>query len=462
MASPQQSPILLSGDPVAALDDYLDHGGGRGLALGRSGGADDVISELVRSGLRGRGGGGFPTGAKWASIRDAGPGRRFAVCNAAEGEPGTFKDRALIRHNPYQVLEGLAIAAEVLGVEGAYVATKASFGHEADRLRTAIEETSAAGWFGSKDVTLVLGPEEYLFGEEKALLEVIEGREPLPRLLPPFQHGLFATDIQTGWEATDAPAAGPGQANPTLVNNVESLANVPHILTNGADWYRSHGTQTSPGTIVATVTGDVQHPLVVEVEMGTPLADLIELAGGPHPGRTVQAVLNGVANGVLTASMLAVGCDYEGLAASGSGLGSAGFVVYDDTVCPVEMARMVSRFLYVESCGQCRSCKFGCAEITGALEKLNAGTGNERDVELIGVRLRSVTDQVRCYLATEEQVVISSILQRFPEEFALHLEGRCSHEQPRPLLAPKIVDLADGAVTWDERQARKQPDWTYA
>ena len=454
--------VLLEGDPVAGLDDYVARGGGRGLDAARRAGPDGVIDLLARSGLRGRGGGGFPAGRKWAGIRDAGPGRRFAVCNAAEGEPGTFKDRALIRHNPYQVLEGLAVAVEVIAAEAAYVATKSSYQREAERLERAIEETSAAGWFGAKPVSLVLGPEEYLFGEEKALLEVIEGRDPLPRLFPPFQHGLFATDIQTGWEATDGPARGPGQANPTLVTNVETLANVPHILARGPEWFRSLGTEGSPGTIVATVTGDVANPLVVEVELGTTLASLIDLAGGPLPGRSIQAVVSGVANGVLTDSMLDVALDYEALATAGSGLGSAGFVVYDDTVCPVELARALSRFLYVESCGQCRSCKFGCGEITRALEALNVGTGTDHDVEVIGARLRSVTDQTRCYLANEEQLVVSSILERFAEEFAVHLEGRCSHADARPLLAPKIVDIADGVVTWDDRQATKQPDWTYA
>jgi NADH-quinone oxidoreductase subunit F len=312
-------------------------------------------------------------------------------------------------------------------------------------------------------VTLVLGPDEYLFGEEKGLLEVIEGRDPLPRLVPPFQHGLFATDVQTGWESTDAAVpGGPGQANPTLVNNAETLANVAQIVTRGPEWFRSLGTDRSPGTIIATVTGDVVRPLVVEVELGTTLATLIELAGGPLPGRVIDVVLNGVANGALTAAMLDVRLDYEDLEAVGSGLGSAGFVVYDDTACAVEVARMVSRFLYVESCGQCRSCKFGCGEITRALEAINGGTGTEHDVGVIGARLRTVTDQARCYLATEEQIVVSSMLERFPEGFALHLEGQCSKLVSRSLLVPKIVDLADGVVKWDEHQAAKQPDWTYS
>jgi NADH-quinone oxidoreductase subunit F len=175
----------------------------------------------------------------------------------------------------------------------------------------------------------------------------------------------------------------------------------------------------------------------------------------------VQAVFSGVANAVITPEHLDAAVSYEGLAAVGSGLGSAGFIVYDDTACMVEVARELSRFLYVESCGQCRSCKFGSGEITRALDVIAAGDGAERDVEVIGARLLSVTDQTRCYLAAEEQVLISSILRSYPEEFALHLEGRCSVD-PRPIHVPKLVQVADGVATYDERHAAKQPDWTYA
>ena len=455
--------VLLDGNPVASLDDYLARGGLKALAAAHQLDPDVVIEEITASGLRGRGGAGFPAGRKWAGVRGAGPGRRFAVCNAAEGEPGTFKDRALLRHDPYKVLEGLAIAAYAVGAEVAYIATKASYAQEADRLARAIEELAAHPRFGGLPITLVLGPDEYLFGEEKALLEVIEGNEPLPRLLPPYEHGLFATDIQTGWQAVDAPtgATGKGEPNPTLVNNVETLAHVPRILREGAAWFRALGTPDSPGTTIATIVGDVQRPLVVEVELGTPLAALIELAGGPLPGRTLQAAFSGVANGVITADHFDAPLSYEGLAAVGSGLGSSGFVLYDDTACMVQVAHALSEFLYVESCGQCRSCKFGCGEITRSLEVLLSGDGSEQEVEVIGARLRSVTDQTRCYLAAEEQAMVSSILREYPEEFALHLEGRCSVAE-RPIIVPKLVDLADGVATYDPRQASKQPDWTYA
>ncbi len=452
--------MLLGDKPVANIAEYKALGGGEGFAIAVRFGTEETIAELAASGLRGRGGGGYPTAQKWSGIVSAGPGHRFAVCNAAEGEPGTFKDRALLRHNPYQVLEGLAIAALTIGAQAAYIATKASYGREIERLETAIEEMRTDGSFGEIPITLVQGPDEYLFGEEKALLEVIEGREPLPRWLPPYEHGLFATDIQAGWESVASVQGQGPEPNPTLVNNAETLANVPDILRRGAAAFRATGTVDSPGTIIATVVGDVQYPFVAEVDLGTPLSALLVVAGGPLPGRRLQAAFSGVANGVITSEHFDVPVAYETLAAIGSGLGSAGFVFYDDSACMVEVARALSRFLYVESCGQCRSCKFGCSEITSALQSLVEGTGSDRDIGVIGARLRSVTDQVRCYLATEEQVLISSLLERFPDEFALHLEGRCSVPS-RAIVVPKIVDLDAGTVTYDDRYERKQPDWTY-
>lgn len=457
--------VLLAGTPTDSLRDYRVGGGGQAFAVATQVDPATLVELITASGLRGRGGGGFPTGRKWAGIRAAGPGRRFAVCNAAEGEPGTFKDRALLRHDPYRVLEGLAIAGYAVGAEAAYIATKASYAIEAERLARAIEEIEADGFFGDLRITLVLGPDEYLLGEEKALLEVIEGNDPLPRLLPPYEHGLFATDIQTGWQAVDAPTGagqggGRGQPNPTLINNVETLAHVPRIVLEGADWFRSMGTAESPGTTVVTIVGDVRSPLVAEVALGTPLSELVAMAGGARPGRTLQAAFSGVANAVITADHFDVPVSYEGLTAIGSGMGSAGFVLYDDTACIVDVARTLSRFLYVESCGQCRACKFGTGEITRNLDAIAAGEGTDQHIEVIGARLLSVTDQTRCYLAAEEQVMVSSVLRAFPDEFALHLEGRCSHE-PRPIDVPKLLDVADGVATYDARQARKQPDWTY-
>ncbi len=455
---------LLADEPVTSVDAWLEAGGGLGLARAVELGPQLTIKELALAGLRGRGGAGFPTSRKWAGVRDAGGTHRYVVANAAEGEPATFKDRAILRSNPYQVVEGLLIAAATMEAAQAFVGVKASFTREREALARALAEMQSAGLGSDISVSIVAGPDEYLFGEEKALLEVIEGHAPLPRVLPPFQHGLFATAPQTGWESHEAePGHREGhESNPTLVNNVETLASVPHILARGAEWFRGMGTDESPGNVVATVVGDVAHPGVREVELGTPLADVIEeVGGGALPGRTLKAVLSGAANPVVTSEQLGTPLAYESFAAIGSGMGAAGFAVFDDTACMVDVARQYSRFLWIESCGQCPPCKLGSESITAHLDAIEEGRGTDDDVTLIGAELRRVTDGNRCYLAVQEQVLVSSILRNFSEEFAAHLEGACP--RPRPdLLAAKIVDLTDGRVTYDERQRWKLPDWTYA
>ncbi len=457
--------FLLPARPVESLADYVAAGGGEGLAKARSMAPGAVVQEVQLSHLRGRGGAGFPTGSKWSSVAFGGGGTRYAVCNAAEGEPGTFKDRTLLRLDPYGVLEGLLIACHAVGAESAFIGVKASFERERQRLADALAEITAEGWV-DRVITVVAGPEEYLFGEEKALLEVIEGNEPLPRWLPPYLHGLFATAANLGWEAhpTRPPipfedGADPDEgANPTLVNNVETLANVPHILRHGPEWFRSLGTEQSCGTICCTVVGDVVAPGVVEVELGTPLADVLASCGGPLPGRAVRAVLSGVSNPVVPS--LDVPVSYEGFEAVGSGLGSAGFIVYDDTTCMVEVAASLSRFLAVESCGQCPPCKLGTGAVTAALDRIVGGSGTTVDLDVIVERLRIVADGNRCYLPVQEQRVVASLLNAFPEDFEYHLiEGRCP--RPRTLPLPKIVDIADGVVTYDQRQAHKRADWTY-
>lgn len=454
------STFLLPEAPVATLEEYLVGGGGRGIAAAHTLGPEGTLDEVDGSGLRGRGGAGFPTGVKWQAVVAADGTHRFAVCNAAEGEPATFKDRALLRANPYQVVEGLAIAALAVGARQAYVGIKASFVSEREALTRSVVEMESAELLGDLTVNIVAGPDEYLFGEEKALLEVLEGHDPLPRTLPPHMHGLFATRPEMGWEGHAGEARHPHESNPTLVNNVETLANVAHILANGADWFRSIGTEESPGTLVCTMVGDVRRPGVVEVEMGTPLAELLTTCGSPPDGRRVKAVLSGVANPVLTEEVLEVRLCYEAMEAIGSGLGAAGFAVYDETACMVKLARVISQFLYVESCNQCPACKLGTGEVTAALERVDRGEGSEDDIELTGWRLRSVTDGNRCFLPVQEQRVIGSLLNTFPEEFTDHLEQRAC-PLPRELVIPKVVDLQQGHVAYDDRQPRKRPDWTY-
>ncbi|MGI9023085.1 MAG: NADH-ubiquinone oxidoreductase-F iron-sulfur binding region domain-containing protein, partial [Acidimicrobiales bacterium] len=455
--------FLLPARPVTSVDEWRALGGGEGLARARRLGPAETIKEVSRSRLRGRGGGGFPTGRKWAGVVEQPGTHRYLVANGAEGEPATFKDRALMRANPYQLVEGLAIAGYAIGARESYIAVKERFTTEIAALTAAVEEMAAVGLAGDVAITIVAGPDEYLFGEEKALLEVIEGHAPMPRLLPPFEHGLFATAPQTGWESHEAQPGHRGDhlSNPTLVGNVETLCNVPHILARGADWHRAMGTPVSPGHVVATVVGDVVAPDVGEIELGTSLGDVIDAVGsGVREGQQVKAVFSGVANAVITADHLDAAVSYEGLLAVGSGMGAAGFAVYDETACMVELAYQYSRFLSVESCGQCPPCKQGSGEITDRLAEIEACRGTDRDIEFIGARLRQVTDANRCYLGTEEQLVVSSILAAFPDEFAAHLEGECP--TPRSdLVVPKIVDLGGGTVTYDVGHLRKRPDWTY-
>ena len=457
--------FLLPDTPIGSLDEYLaTDTGGLGLARAVELGPEGTIEEITRSGLRGRGGGGFSTGRKWSGVRGQPGSHRYAVCNGAEGEPGTFKDRALVRANPYQLVEGLFIASFAIGAAEAFICLKARFEQEIEAVTRAVQEMQEAGICPECQVTIVQGPDEYLYGEEKAMLEVVEGNAPMPRLFPPYEHGLFATAPQTGWTATES---APGhdhrhESNPTLVNNLETLSNVPHILVRGADWYRSMGDEASPGNVVCTIVGDVVAPDVGEVELGTPLSRVIdEVGGGVAPGRSVKAVFSGVANPVVRGDQIDVALTYEAFQAAGSGMGACGFIVIDDTACMVEVARLFSLFLYVESCGQCPACKLGSGEMTERLMRIEVGSGSDDDVSEIHSWIQKVTDGNRCYLAVEEQQLVASVLQSFPEEFAEHLQQRrCP--RPRPVALPKLVDLASGQAVYDERQYRKRPDWTYA
>jgi NADH:ubiquinone oxidoreductase subunit F (NADH-binding) len=452
--------FLLHDTAIDSVDAYLERGGGAGIARAIEIGPRAVLDELERSGLRGRGGAGFPTARKWRSIVDGPRDTRYVVCNAAEGEPGTFKDRAMMRNDPYQVVEGIAIAAAATGARDAFIGLKASFTPEREAMTRAVVEMERAGLLDDLTVTIVAGPEEYLFGEEKALLEVIEGNDPLPRWLPPYLHGLFATSPQLGWEARGGGTDNDARSNPTLVNNVETLACVTNVLAGGADWFRSLGTPASTGNVVCTVTGDVERAGVVEVELGTPMTEVLDHFGAPRTGRRVKAVLSGASNPVLTGARLDARVSYEGLAAAGAGLGSAGFVVYDDTACMVHVACVFARFLWVESCGQCPPCKLGTGAIARALEGFAAGDVDEDEAAELEHWLANVADANRCSLPVEAQQLIPSLLAEFADDFAAHEQRRCSLRHD--MLLPKIVDIVDGVARYDERQGSKQPDWTYA
>lgn len=463
MDRPQPGDPYLS-MPVESWERYLATGHGLvGLERAVERGRSWAIDEITRAGLRGRGGGGFPTGRKWAGIAAQTEGTRYVVCNAAEGEPGTFKDRALLRANPYQLVEGVITAAFAVDAAEAFICIKDHFGEEVERLERAILDFDEAGVCQDCRLTVIRGPDEYLFGEEKAMLEVIEGNPPLPRVLPPYEHGLFATVPQAGWGAGGGAISSSEEqrSNPTLVNNVETLSNVPHILTRGAEWFRTMGTQETPGHFLCTVVGDVTAPGVAEIEAGTPLRQIIDqVGGGVAEGRAVKAVFSGVANPALGGEELDTPLSYEAFNAAGSAMGSCGFIVFDDTACMVEVARMFSRFLYVESCGQCPPCKLGSGAITELLGRVEAGVAGDGDIDTIGAWLGKVTDGNRCFLPVEERQVVASVLRKFPEEFAQHLEQRTC-PRSRPLQLPKIVDLRDGVAVLDDRQYLKQPDWTY-
>ena len=453
--------FLLPDNPVTSLDAHLaSEIGGLGIDRAQRIGPAATIDAVLASGLRGRGGGGFSTGRKWAGLPAQAGTRRYVVCNGAEGEPGTFKDRALIRANPYQLVEGVIIAAFAVGAAETFICLKRSFEREIEAVTRAVQEFQSAGICTDCQVTIVAGPDEYLFGEEKAMLEVIEGKPPLPRWYPPYEQGLFATAPQLGWEATPRSGFG-GGPNPTLVNNVETLANVPHILARGPEWFRSMGTAESPGTIVATVVGDVIAPDVGEIELGTSLRDVIDGVGsGIAPGRAIKAVFSGVANAVDRRRPARRARQLRGPPGHRQRHGRRRVHRLRRHDVHGRCRLPAVRFLSIESCGQCPPCKLGSSEITNHLERLEIGAGSDDDLRSIRHWLARVTDGNRCYLAVEEQLVVGSIMQAFPEEFAEHVElGRCP--RPRRLPIPKLVDLADGTAVYDDAFWRKRPDWTY-
>lgn len=438
----KENRILLG---VASLDSYVTSGGGKGLTRAREMGSDAVVEALTESGLRGRGGAGFPTGTKWRSLLSVG-GEKFVVCNAAEGEPATFKDRLLMRRNPYAVIEGTAIASQTIGARRAYVGVKEDFKPEIEAISKAMDEMRGAGMLEGVELELVRGPDRYLYGEETGLLGVIDGRGPFPTETRPFMLGPFATSSST---------------NPTLVNNVETLANVPSILTRGPEWFRSVGTESSPGTMLFTVAGDVEREGVFEMPMGTPLRELIdEHAGGVREGAEPKAVLPGSSSSVVRPDMLDLPLDFDVFRRAGTGLGAGGFAVYDETACMVEVTRLFSRFLHVESCAQCPACKLHSGSINDLVTSLHDGSGSIGDLEEMVALADKVTDGQKCALPTGTKLVVLSLVQAFADEFAEHGSGECP--RPRTIEFPKLVDLDEGAgkFLYDGLYESTSPQWT--
>ena len=456
---------------MQSIDDACDGAAGEAIRDARAVDPGTIVELVEAAGLRGRGGAGFPAARKWRTvIANCSPDLpATVVVNAAEGEPGSFKDREILRRDPYRVIEGALIAAHAVGADSVIVAVRASSTAVAARVRAAIADIDAAGWADPVPVTLFEGPGEYLYGEETALLEAIDGRPPFPRIAPPYREGVdevfetAADDDGSSDSAAHVELAGPtgdSVAPPTLAGNTETFANLPGIVRNGADWFRELGTEQSPGTVVCTVSGDVVRAGVAEIELGTPLREVIDqIGGGSLPGREIVAVLSGVANPLLPASALDTPLGYETLAAAGGGLGAAGFIVFDDTTDLAALAAGVARFLAVESCGQCRHCKDDGLTLSGLLDEVVASRAGAHELDEIARRLDLVAEGARCNLATQQQVVVGSVLDRYPDAFRAHTDGRAAPAERTPVAS--IRELADGRAVLDEDELTKQPDWTH-
>ncbi len=461
---------VLSAEPVGTLHEYLAGRGGVGLEAARAAEPDAVIAELEAAGLRGRGGAGFPTGKKWRTVLDnrAEALPTTVIVNGAEGEPGTFKDRAILMNNPFQVVEGALIAAVVLGVPQVVFAVKRSSPEAVQRLQNAVDEFSTSDLAPGVEMEVFQGPDEYLYGEETALLEVLNGRPPFPRIAPPYRRGLqdvveSAADLDTGSglsaHVTMANAEA-GDAPPALIDNVETMANIPGIVANGAAWFREFGTDQSPGTIVCTISGGTVRADVGEVAMGTTLREaIIEIGGGLPEGRTVKAVLPGVANALIPGAAVDTPLTYEAMAGIGSGLGSAGFVIYTDEDDLVGVVAGVSRFLAVESCGQCTPCKQDGLALSVLLDRVSQSEATVDDVDTIRSLVHTVADEARCSLAAQHEAVVAGLLNHFAADVTAHLDGQAA--AAAPVLIAEVVDLRDGQITLDDRHGSKQPDWTY-
>ena len=463
---------ILPAAPYATLDDYLDAGGGRALDAARRVEPETLIAEIEAAGLRGRGGAGFPTATKWRTVvANASPElATTVVVNAAEGEPGTYKDRTILRLDPYAVIEGALVAVRAVGAGDVVVALKAREPVQRERVERAIDEMAKADLLGDVEVSVVTGPYEYLFGEETALLEVIDGRPPLPRIAPPYRRGVVEVvehddDVASGsGSSAHVEMAGPDHetsAPPALVDNVETLANVAHIVAEGAAWFRELGTEASPGTIVCTVTGDVVRPGVGEIPLGTSVREAIDVvAGGPDAEHPVKAVLNGVSGAPLPAALLDTPLTYEDMAGVGSGLGTASLIVVGEGTDMTAVAAGAARFLAVESCGQCTPCKVDGLVLADALDRLCAGSGAQTDLDAATRALVTVADGARCNLASQQQAVVGAILTGWDDEVVRRATGDVPAVEP--YFVSEVVGIdEEGDVTLDEGRRTKQPDWTH-
>lgn len=418
---PRETPLLSThfGDEGArTFAGWVQRGGYQALQKALAMTPEAIVEELKASGLRGRGGAGFPTGLKW-SFMPKGDGKpHYLVCNADESEPGTFKDREIMRWTPHGLIEGCAIAAHAIGAETCYIYIRGEFTEPLRIVQAAVEDAYANGALGAnvfgtgKRIEMVVhrGAGAYICGEETALMNSLEGKRGNPRIKPPFpaQAGLFAM--------------------PTTVNNVETLAAVPHILMRGGAWYAglSLSNPKSTGTKLFSVCGHVMKPGNFEVTMGFPMKDLIhDLAGGMRPGRTLKAVIPGGSSVPIMnrEEAEAALCDYEGILAQGSMLGSAGFIVMDDSADMVYQIYRLARFYAHESCAQCTQCREGTAWTTKILERMLKGQGKQADLDLLLDLADQMTGKTICVLSDSCAAPVVSGIQKFRSEFDAYLSG---------------------------------------
>jgi NADH-quinone oxidoreductase subunit F len=421
---------------LATIDGYRRHGGYEALQRAfRELDPQDVIGMLEESGLRGRGGAGFSMGKK-GSFLPRGDMEKYLCCNADESEPGTFKDRELMQKNPHQLIEGVAIAALAVGATYAFIFIRGEYWEVADVLDRAVAEAYDAGYLGSNilntgtrvEVVVHRGAGAYICGEETALLDALEGKRGNPRLKPPF------------------PAIEGLYGGPTLINNVETLSNVPHIVRHGANWYKQFGTEQSPGTKVISISGCVQRPGNYEIELGIPAREIVYgLAGGPRDGHEVKAWFPGGSSApVLTPKELDLPYSFEAMAEAGSMLGSGAIIICDETVPIPELALRTARFYHHESCGKCTPCREGTNWTVKMLERVQRGEATPMDLDIIASVQQNIMGNCLCVLGDSMAMPVSSMVKKFRDEFEAAIE-RGREAAPGPLDRPHAD--ADGPVT---------------
>jgi NADH-quinone oxidoreductase subunit F len=420
---PRETVVLSKyfGDAEArTLDGWRARGGYKALQTALGMAPADIVNVVKESVLRGRGGAGFPTGMKWSFMKPGDGKPHYLCCNADESEPGTFKDREIMRWTPHALVEGVAIGAHAIGAETSYVYIRGEFTEPLQRVGAAIEEAYKAGILGKNamgsgktvHVHVHKGAGAYICGEETALMNSIEGRRGNPRIKPPF------------------PAVAGLFGQPTTINNVETLAAVPHILRNGADWYKKFGRADNPkstGTKLYSVCGNVARPGNYEMVMGFPFKDfLYDVCGGPPAGRQWKAIIpGGVSVPIMTMDEAeATLMDYEGFVANGTMLGSGGVICYDDRQCMVRHIARIARFFAHESCAQCTQCREGTAWVTKIMERIEAGDGTMEDLDTLLELSENMTGKTICVLSDSCATPVVSGIKKFRHEFEAHITQR--------------------------------------